>query len=101
MGLTIGRPFVFEEISIRKRLVTGGADKTVRVPLCVEGGNVIFSDGHLAPGAFGCKHGEIAPFAIGFFVFFVEPIFAEWIITIVTDKTLGVPGSIQGGDTFV
>ena len=96
MGFTIGSAFMFEKISIHKRLVTSGTNEAFWVPLGVQGRNVIVGNGMRAPRAFGRKHAKITILAIGLIVFFVKSIFAEIFTAVKTDETSWMPVFVQG-----
>ena len=101
MRFAIWRPLVFEKISVNKRLVTSGTNEASNAPLCIQRRNIVFHDGYRATSTFGRKRAKITAFAISFTVFFVKSVITKSVAALKADKTLWMPGSIQGGDTFV
>ena len=101
MRFAIWRPLVFEKISVNKRLVTSGTNEASNAPLCIQRRNIVFHDGYRATSTFGRKRAIITAFAISFTVFFVKSVITKSVVALKANKTLWVPGSIQGGDTFV
>ena len=101
MRFAIWRPLVFKKISVNKRLVTSGTNEASNTPLCIQRRNIVFHNGYIATSTFGSKRAKITAFAISFTVFFMKSIVAKRWAALKADKTLWVPGSIQGGDTFV
>lgn len=60
VGLAVGEAFVLEEVAADKRLLAIGANKAVRVPLAVQGRDVVLGDGLGAAAALGSVELQVA-----------------------------------------
>jgi hypothetical protein len=69
--------------------------------LTVERGNVVLHDSTVAAGAFWREHVEVVVAAVGLAFTFVEAIVTKLLAALGAEKVLGMPGLVEGGDTFL
>lgn len=89
--LTIGSPFVFEEVSSREWLPARRTHEAARMPLAVQWGDVIFFDRALAAHAFRGESLQETRGAKGFRVSVVEAARAEVRVAGETHEAFWVP----------
>lgn len=80
---------------------TYSANETVRVPLSVQGGNVVFHDWAVAATALGREHVEVVVPAVRLAVPLVEAVLSELLAALGAEEVLHVPGLLQGSHTFL
>jgi len=101
MGFAVGKSFVLEKCSIIERLAAFFADETVGMPLHIEGGDVVLSDGVAATPTLGCELLEVAVLAVGTVILLMEAIIPKLFSTVCTKKVLWVPSLVQSRNTLV
>lgn len=77
------------------------ADEAVWMPLHVEGGDVVLSDGVAATSALGGELLEVAVLAVGAIILLMETIISKLFSTVCTKKVLRVPSLVQSRNTLV
>jgi hypothetical protein len=77
------------------------ANKTVRMPLAVEGRYVVLHDGAVASAALGGEHVEVVVPAVGLAVPLVEALLAELLAALGAEEVLRVPGLLERGHAFL
>ena len=77
-----------------KKRNTYPADKAVRMPLGVQGRNIVLHYGTVAAIALWCKHFKVIVAAIGFAITFMETILTKLLTTLGTEEMLRMPGFI-------
>ena len=84
-----------EKIGKKKKTKnTYPADKAVRMPLGVQGRNIVLHYGTIAAIALWCKHFKVIIAAIGFAITFMEAILTKLLTTLSTEEMLRMPGFI-------
>lgn len=90
-----------KEKVIRRKNNTYPAHETIRVPLAVQGGDVVLHDGPVASVALQREHIDVIVATVRFAVALVEPILTELLATLGAEKVLRVPGLLQCCDAFL
>lgn len=101
MRLAIWLPFMLKERTSVERFPAFPADEAIRMPLCVQCGDVVLHNGFVASAAFWCEHIEVVGPAIGLAIALVEAILAELLATLGTEEVLSVPGLLQSCYAFI
>lgn len=86
--------------------VSGGratylADEAVRMPLCVQGGDVVLHDRLVAAAALRREHVEVIGPTVRFPVPLVESFFPELLAALSAEEVLRVPGLLQRRHAFL
>lgn len=76
-------------------------NKTIRMPLAVQGGDVVLHDGPVATVTLWGEHVEVVVAAVRFTVALVESILAKLLATLGTEEMFRVPRFLERGDTFI
>lgn len=101
MGLAVRHALVVEEGASVEGLAAVPADEALRVPLCVEGGDVVVHDGRVAAATLGREHVEVVVAAVRLPVLLVEAVVAERVPALGAEEVLRVPGRVQRRHAFV
>lgn len=80
--LAVGEALVLEEVTVVEGKLALLADKTVGMPLEVEGGDVVFCDRSVAAPTLGSKLLKVTSFTVGSVVLLVEAIVTKRMSTV-------------------
>jgi len=77
VSLTVGQAFIVKEAASPEGLSTVKADKALRVPLSVQGRDVVLHDRLGTPTTLGGKHSKVILFAVRLAILLVEVLFSK------------------------
>lgn len=98
MDLTIRDAIMVEETATVEWHAALPADKTVWVPLHIQGSYVIIHDGTMATSTLGGKHVKVVLGAVSLAVLLVEAVFAKVLAALSAEEMFWMPGLFQGSD---
>lgn len=91
----------FWKFEMKKKSWTYPAHKTIRMPLWIQRGNIIFHDCSIATVAFRCKLLEIIVPTVWFAISLMEAIFAECLTALCTEEMFRMPRLLQCSYAFL
>ena len=92
MLFTIGESLVLKKVAVVERHLALLAHEAAGVPLHVQRGDEVVSDGQIAAAALGGELVEVAGLAVGGVVLLVEPVVPKLLATGGATEALGVEG---------
>lgn len=101
MSLTVGEALVLIELAAPEWLPALLAHKAVRMPLLIQGGDVIVFDGHVASSTLGGELTKVAVFAECPIVPLMKAVIPELSAARPAPEALRVPGCVQRADALV
>lgn len=78
--------------------MTYHTDKTLRVPVLIQGRNIVIYDGIMATTTLGSKHGKVVIRAIGLPILLMKAAVHKIFATLMTEEMFRMPGLFQGSD---
>lgn len=84
-----------------KKRNTYPAHETIRMPLTIQGRDIVFHYGTIASTAFGGKHIEVIVATIGLAITLVESLLAELLTALGTEEMLCMPSFLEGCHAFL
>ena len=99
--LTVRESLVLEEVAVGEGHLALLAHEAAGVPLHVQRGDEVVSDGQIAAAALGGELVEVAGLAVGGVVLLVEPVVPELLATGGAAEALRVEGLAECGDALV
>lgn len=88
-------------VNIYKLRRTYPANETVRMPLAVERGDIIFHNRPIAGAAFWREHIKVIIPTIGLALLLVETFFPELLSALSAEEVLHMPSLFQSGHAFL
>ncbi len=81
--------------------MTYSTNEALRVPLTVEGRDVVVRDGFGTAAALGCKEGQVVGPTVGLPILLMETLLPKLLPTVGTEKVLGTPVGSHGRHAFL